>query len=312
MLRRKILTMFVLAPLAGAQQAEPETAPPVFRMEVSLITVDAKVTGRDGSDIGNLSASDFVVFDEGQRQRASHFGRESTPIDLLLVLDVSSSMRPFLLELTPRVTDSLSPLRTGDRAGVMLFATRSQLVQPLTDDLIQAPRKTVSTIYKDGLGRTTLLNEALLSAARYIREQPATGRRTIIVLTDNEAMSGAVGDNEVVRELHGSDAVLNAILMGVKGDIPKVTPGYRDPSSRRPDVSRFVEATGGELVASDDPARALRRVVQQATTRYSLQFPAPGGEPGSFRRIRVELSGAAQARYPGAVVKARSGYDVPK
>lgn len=312
MQRRKVLAMLAIAPLAAAQQTEPESAPPVFRLEVSLITVDAKVNGRDGADIGNLSASDFVIYDENQRQNPTHFGRESTSIDLLLVLDVSTSMRPFLLELTPRVTDALSPLRAGDRAGVMLFANRTQLVQPLTNDLVQVPRTTVNTIYKDGPGRTTILNDSLLSAARYLKEQPATGRRTIIVLTDNAAMSGAVSDDEVVRTLHSADTVLNAILMGVKGDIPKYTPGYRDPSSRKPDVARFVQATGGELVASDDPARALRRVVQQATTRYNLQYPAPGGDPGSFRHIRVELSGAAQARFPGAVVKARSGYDVPK
>lgn len=312
MLPRTILALLMLAPLTGAQQTEPESAPPVFRMEVSLITVDAKVTGRDGADIGNLSASDFVVFDENQRQNTTHFGRELTSIDLLLLLDVSSSMRPFLLELTPRVTDSLSPLRSGDRAGVMLFANRTQLVQPLTNDLIQVPRTTVSTIYKDGPGRTTLLNDALMSAAQYLKDQPATGRRTIIVLTDSAATSGTVRDDAVIRQLHAADTVLNVILMGVKGDIPKVTPGYRDPSNRRPELSRFAAATGGELVASDDPARALRRVIEQATTRYSLQYPSPGGEPGSFRRIRVELSGAAQARYPGAVVKARSGYDVPK
>ncbi len=312
MQRRKLLAMLAMSPWAGAQQAEQESAPIVFRLEVSLITVDAKVNSRDGGDIGNLAAADFVVYDEDQRQTPSHFGRESTSIDLLLVLDVSTSMRPFLLELTPRVTDALSPLRAGDRAGVMLFANKTQLVQPLTNDLIQVPRTTVNTIYKDGPGRTTLLNDSLLSAAHYLKEQPATGRRTIIVLTDNAAMSGAVGDEEVIRALHGADTVLNAILMGVKGDIPKFTPGYRDPSSRRPDVARFVTATGGELVASDDPARALRRVVQQATTRYSLQYPAPGSDPGTFRRIRVELTGAARSRYPGATVKARSGYDVPK
>ena len=312
MLRRNLFALLWIVPFAGAQQPDPDIAPTIFRTDVSLITIDAKVTARDGSDIGNLSASDFVVFDEDQRQQLSHFGRESTPVDLLLLLDVSASMRRFLIELTPRVSESLSPLRPGDRSGVMLFATRSQLVQPLTSDLELVPRATVNTIYKDGPGKTTLLNEALVSAARYIASQPATGRRTIIVLTDNEAASGSTRDDDVVRALHGVDAVLNAILMSAKGDIPKVTLGYRDPSNRRPDVSLFVESTGGEMVASDEPARALRRAVQEATTRYSLQYPAPPGEPGTFRHIRVELSGAAHARYPGAVIRARSGYDVPK
>lgn len=316
MIRRTFFALLLAAPFLPAQTQAPapeaEAAPPVFRTDVSLITVDAKVTRRDGSDAGNLSASDFVILDEGQRQTISHFGSESTSIDLLLLLDVSDSMRPFLLELTPRVTEALSPLRQGDRGGVMLFAGRSQLVQPLTDDLAQVPRKTVSTIYKDGLGRSTLINEALVNAAQYLKSQPATGRRTIIVLTDNEASQGPVLDDQVIRELHGADAVLNVILLGVTDPNEKIVRGYQDRSRRRPNLHSFAEATGGDVITGEAPARALRRVIEQATTRYSLQYPSPGGEPGAVRNIRVELSGAAAAKYPGAIIRARSGYEVPK
>jgi VWFA-related protein len=304
--------LLVFAALAGTQQQDSDIAPPVFRMEVSLITVDAKVTGRDGRDLNNLDASDFVVFDEGQRQKLTHFGRETTPVDLLLVLDVSSSMRPFLLELTPQVTDVLSPLRSGDRAGVMLFADRSEVVQSLTNDLLLVPRTTVSTIYKNTRGQRTLLNSALVNAAQYLKSQPATGRRTIIVLTDNYAEAGPVTDNDVIRELHAANAVLNMVLVGAKGTEVKMKPTRYGEPDTAPDIMRIAKATGGEVVTGAEPARALRHAIEQATTRYSLQYPAPPGEPGTFRHIQVDLSAAARARYPDAVVQARSGYDVPK
>ena len=108
------------------------------------------------------------------------------------------------------------------------------------------------------------------------------------------------------------DAVLNVIFVGAKGEVAAPTHGYRDPSYARPDLFRLTEATGGDVLSGDEPASALRRVIRDATTRYSLQYPAPGGGPGSFRHIRVELSAATVARHPGAVVRARSGYDVPK
>lgn len=299
-------------PAAPAQAPDPGDAPTVFKLDVSLISVDAKVTSRSGMDIGNLTAADFVIYDENERHAVSHFGRESTPIDLLLVLDVSSSMRPFLISLTPQVTQALSPLRPGDRAGVMLFAGRNQLIQPLTSDLALVPRATVNSIYKDGLGKTTLLNEALVSAAQYLKSQPATGRRTIIVVTDDASVAGSVRDDVVARELSAADAVLNVVLAGAKDPNVKVVHGYRDPSNIRPDVYRLTQFTGGDVVTAEDPARALRSVIQQAITRYSLQYASPGGEPGSFRKVRVELTGAASAKYPGATIRARSGYDVPK
>jgi len=80
----------------------------------------------------------------------------------------------------------------------------------------------------------------------------------------------------------------------------------------QPDVYRFVENTGGDVIAEEDPAGALGRIVRQIATRYSFQYSAPQAEPGSFRTIRVELTPAAQRRYPGAVVQARTGYYVEK
>jgi VWFA-related protein len=310
MRRRNFLFMAIACPLVRAQQNESDPAPPIFRTEVSLITVDAKVTG-PGGDISSLNAPDFVIYDEDKAQTPTHFGRETTPIDLLLVLDTSDSMRPFLLELTPHVAEAVAPLRPGDRAGVMLFADRSEVVQPLTDDLKLIPRTTVNTIYKDGRGRSPLVNEALLSAAEYLRSQPATGRRTIIVLTNNDGVRGTVRDTDVLCALYAADSVTNVILVGAQEARPR-TVGYRAASNRTPDVFLYAEKTGGDVVTGQEPARALREVIRQATTRYSLQYPAPPGEAGSHRTIRVELSSAARSRYPGATVQARSGYDIPK
>jgi len=121
----------------------------------------------------------------------------------------------------------------------------------------------------------------------------------------------AYGITEVLRALHEADAVLNAIVVG--GIKRPANPGrYSDPGNVSPDVYRFVENTGGDVIADDDSASALARIVRQIATRYHLEYPAPQAEPGAFRRIRVELTPAAQRRYPGAVVQARTGYYVEK
>jgi hypothetical protein len=229
-----------------------------------------------------------------------------------MVLDVSPEMRPFLLELTPRVSQALEPLRRSDRAGAVLFAGRSEVIQRLTPELIQVPRTVVNNIYKDRFGRTTMLNEALVEASRYLRSEPAKGRRTIIVVTTNQGVRGAIPDQQVVRELLAADAVLNAVLVGDAANGPRTTAAFNDPNRTPPDVYRYAHETGGETATGEQPSRALRRIIEQATTRYSLQYPSPSGEPGTFRSVRVELSPKAQSRYPGAVVKARSGYEVPK
>lgn len=306
-----VFPLLLLLPGGIWAQTESETEPPVFRIGVSLVTVDAKVTGRDGKDIGGLTAADFVVYDEGEARTITNFGREATPVEIVMLLDVSPEMRPHLLDLTPRVTRALEPLRRGDRAAAVLFSTRSEVIQPLTEEIIEVPRKVVNNIYKDRFGRGALLNEALVATAEYLDSEPAKGRRSVIVVTANRGVRSAVTDEEAIAALHGSGVVLNAIL--VSGDGPRTVYSFQNPAKTPPDVYRHAKETGGEVVTGEDPSRALRRLIEGATTRYSLQFHAPAhAEAGTIRQIRVELSSAARARYPGAVVQARTGYEVPK
>ena len=46
--------------------------------------------------------------------------------------------------------------------------------------------------------------------------------------------------------------------------------------------------------------------------RYALSYRLPeAAQPGTFRRLRVELSASARRRYPKAQLRARAGYYVP-
>lgn len=297
----------LVAAAANAQTADAE--PPVFRTGVSLVTVDAKVTTRDGRDVGGLNAQDFAIYDENERRPITNFGREATPVEVVLLIDVSPEMRPYLLELTPHVAQALEPLRPGDRAAAILFGARTEIIQPLTGDLMRIPREVVDNIYKDRYGRGTLVNEALVEAARYLRSEPAKGRRTIIVITNNRGTRSSVSDEQAVRALLGVDSVLNVILVGSAAG-PRSVLSYHNSDSVQPDVYRYAGDTGGEVVRDSEPAKVLRRMIESAKTRYSLQFPAPQDATG-LRHLRVELSVAAQARYPGAAVQARNAYQAP-
>lgn len=66
-------------------------APPVFRAEVDLVRVEVLVT-RKGSPVRGLTAADFEVRDGGQLQNLQPIHEEETPIDVVLVLDLSQSV----------------------------------------------------------------------------------------------------------------------------------------------------------------------------------------------------------------------------
>ncbi|HYP05649.1 MAG TPA: VWA domain-containing protein [Bryobacteraceae bacterium] len=301
----------VLALLTAATLAVAQDDTPLFRTGVSLVKVDVEVQDTRGSGVTGLRAGDFVVYDEEARQTIADFAAESEPIRVLMLLDVSPSMSRWLGDLGAKSTEALRALRPQDEVALMTFATRSQLVQPLTAEKKDIGKLVIDNIYKQMLGRETLVNEALVEAARYMRAQPGKARRAVLVVTDNESVRRSVSNDEVVRALHAGDIVLSAILVGEKPGGATFAPArYQPPDPSTPDVQRFVAETGGEVITGAAPAAALQPVLKGLTTRYSFQYTAPSADEGAFRKIRVELTPEAAARNPGVKLKARSGYTV--
>jgi VWFA-related protein len=309
-LSRRVFIALTTGAVSAQTPKAPASEEPVatFSTGVSLVKVDAKVTRRNGSPVTDLKAADFIVYDEDAPRAVTHFASESDPIQLVLLLDVSASMLQSLSIVSEHAREALQVLRPGDQVGVILFATRSDVLQPLTTEWDAIPGKIGKSIYKETLGRSTFLNDGLITVAHHLEKQPAAGRRSVIVITDNDVGRGSSSDEEIVRALHAADTVMNAIIVSSEPVAPRSGARYTDPASAPPDVFRFAQATGGEVVAHADAAEALKRMLERVTTRYSLHYVAPPSERGAFRRIRVELSPSALRQYPDAVIQARSGY----
>jgi VWFA-related protein len=299
----------MVIPAAAQEPAKPpESEQPLFRAGVALVKIDAQVVDREGRAIDTLSQDDFRIIDEGQPQEITYFGREAEPLDILLLLDVSGSMRRFLKEMGENARAALKQLREGDRVGVMFFARRHKVAHPLTDALEAAEGAIKDATGKQDLGGGTTINESLIAAAKYLQEQPPKGRRAILIVTDNEGLNYQVPDERVIRELYGANAVLNALVSG-KGRREDPLEGQEtNPDFTPADVFKLSEETGGEAVESRRAKEAFQTMIDRIRSRYSLQYPAPEAPAGAFRRVRVELTPEARKRFPDAVVKARAGY----
>src|SRR5690348_2495328 len=133
--------MFFMAPaiilllaLDGFGQQPAPSESPVFRAGVALVKVDIQVVDHSGRVVSGLTAADFRVYDDGRTQKIAYFGQESEPLDLVLLLDVSGSMHRHLELLGQTARAALRQLYPSDRVGVMLFARRAAVREPLTQD----------------------------------------------------------------------------------------------------------------------------------------------------------------------------------
>ena len=291
--------------LPGAAQ-QPETT--VFRGGVALVKADVQATGR-GRNLADLEAADFRVYDDGAPQKIAWFGRESQPLDLVLLLDVSGSMSASLQELASTARSALGALHRGDRVAVILFARHSTVREPFTGDFAEVQQEIRYAVEERWLGSGTAIYAAILKAAGYLASARPQARRAVLIVTDNLSLNYQVTGDDVLRALSAADAVLNAILIGKQKhpDVPK--PGhYVNPDFIPSDVFKLAEQTGGEAVEARRAAEWFQPMIERIRARYGIQYEAPPSPPGAFHRIRVELAPDALKRHPHAVIRARAGY----
>lgn len=285
----------------------------MFRAGATLVRVDAQAV-EGARTVAGLAAEDFVVLDEGEPQRPEYFARESEPLSLVLLLDVSGSMRRHLQDLAAAARAALSALGPEDRVAILVFARQTAVRREFGAGQSGAAEALERVVRDERVGTATELNRAVAAAADYAREQAgARGRRGVLALTDNRGVNYQAPDQEAVARLWDADAVLNAIVVGGGAPPRPDPPGARlNPDFTPFNVFRLAEETGGEIVRAGQAGAAFSGILERMRTRYSLHYRLPDtARAGQTRQIKVELSPAARKRHPKARVRARSGYRVP-
>lgn len=272
--------------------------------------VDVQVT-QDNELVTDLTAQDFIVLEDGRKQPIVYFGREAEPLSLVLLLDVSGSMRKYIEQVAAVARQSLRYLRPQDRVAVMVFGRNSKVRLEFTDSPSAVADEIKDAVTDDTLGAGTNINDAIAAATKYVdANAPDSGRRAILIITDNEGLNEKNPDEVVIGALQQSNTVLNSIVVG-KGRRPGKTPQtqiYRNPDYTPADVFNIAEETGGEAVKADEAGRAFSRMIERIRTRYTVHYKQPETGGAGFRRLEVRLSATAAARYPRAQLRHRRGY----
>jgi VWFA-related protein len=304
------LSKVPLFPLAAAILASAQEPGVLFRAGVSVVGVDAQVT-LDGRPLAGLQKDDFVIADRGKVQPVLYFGMEEEPLDLVLLLDTSGSMRPAAGEVARAARQALAVLHPGDRVAVMVFKTGQALALPFTSRLDSLPEELLQIVSGDDFEGGTDLYAGILDAAGYMRRSArANARRSILAVTDNISRKSRK-DSDITRALWQAGAVLDAIVVSTqRGQALRAYSNVSGPWTQFIDtkLDKIAASAGGELIESGAPGEAFATMLDRIRRRYRLDYRTPPGKAGETRTIEVTLSAAAKRKYPGAEVRARKGY----
>ena len=91
---------------------------------------------------GDLKQEDFTLQENGVPQEIIYFSREALPLSVVLLLDVGgASARLSMKEVQRTAMDALARLKPQDKAALMIFGDKPELIVELTADHAQIAKE---------------------------------------------------------------------------------------------------------------------------------------------------------------------------
>ncbi len=281
-----------IASLRTAGPARADGAPSAFTVaaDVNVVQVISIVTDARGRFVGGLREPDFHVFEDDQPQAVSHLIGEGTPREVVVAVDMSSSMAEAMPQVRKAVRAFLSALRPDDQLTLLAFNDNVFTLARRETDAAARSRAVERLAPWGG----TALYDVLLRAMDLLGHRQ--GRKVLVVFTDGEDQSSRASFADVERRAETSDAPIYMIGQGRATTEPKL----------RDVLERLARMSGGRAFHTDRIEAleaAFAEIVEELDNQYLLGYePSRAARDGSWRRIRVEVAGE------GRKVRARQGY----
>ena len=297
-------TAIALSMSLAAQQVPSATSnqAPVFRSGASMVALN--VTVFDGArPVSGLCREDFQIFEDGVAQQVTFFESRSVPMDIILLLDTSSSMGDKMETVHRAARGFMKMMRPEDRGAVVAFADSVNIVQPLSFDL-QAIEEAIESTRAQG--STSLHNAIYIALKQFGRAAKSDGdvrRQAIAVLSDGEDTASVVSFDDVLALARKSG--VNIYTIGLQSVAAQLRAAYRS----RPLLAGRLRAQvagagdGSRVILSKERQRAEKRLRQHRqrdlvavfdrlfTQQFNRGRPLPAD-----RRPRVHQSRAEAAR----------------
>ncbi|HKQ99141.1 MAG TPA: VWA domain-containing protein [Pyrinomonadaceae bacterium] len=315
------LAVFCFSPALAQDELPPPPAAiahrddeiETIRVDTELVDLNVSVFSRQPQrPIGELRREDFAVLENDTPEEISFFASTATPFDLVLLLDLSGSVKVDVVRKAAR--RFIEAARPSDRIGIVTFTEQYYVVSPLTTDresLIKSVRKIDRAI-----GGTNFW-DALHFVLKHIFGSPTASRRQAVVvmsdgvdnaLPDIKGVGSTVTFDELLELVKTSDAIVIPIYLDTERE--EVKRGRATPETFQIARRQLGELAGesGSLLYHARKVEDLRGVYEQVIrdlgTVYSIGYqPKNRRRDGSWRSVSVRL-----VNRPDLAARTRRGY----
>jgi Ca-activated chloride channel family protein len=291
--------------IAAGLAATPAASQPVavFSAETSLVNVAVTVEDQRGRPVDGLKAADFVLREDGKRQKIDVCARmgeggggQSTSLDVALLVDASDSMLETLRRSQDAAVRFLTSLPNAQEI-IVVFFDQTQRLERFDRARPEALFERVRTIPEGG---NTALRDAIVFGLRALGT--SNGRSAVVLLTDGIDTVSATDSPTLEKAVQSHAVTIYPVAYPASpaGDGP-------DPEAALKELKRLAQVSGGRLFRlADEQALPgiLDEIVADLRAQYVLGFaPESAGDAGRLRKVSVEVRGHGKV-----VVRHRVGY----
>jgi len=262
-------------------------------VDVEVVQVTTTVTDARGVFVQGLTRDQFRVREDGVLQKLTAFAGENIPLEVVVAVDVSESMKDAMPTLKAAVRGFLGALRPADQVSLLAFNDNIFTLARRSIDA-QVRLKAVDRLSPWG---GTALYDAILTALGIVGKQP--GRRALVVFTDGEDRNSVSTIKRVETRLETSDATIYTIGLGRSVSNPALAASLEQIAATSGGRA-FIVGTVTEL------DKVFGEIVEELSHQYLLSYASSNeARDGSWRTIQVEVTDKRLR------VRHRQGYRAP-
>lgn len=292
---------FLAVPVTGQ---DPEADRPQFRVGVNTVSVAVTLLDEKGRLVTGLDEDNFTIFEDGVEQDIEFFAHGELPLKMVILLDVSTSMRQKLPMAQEAAIGFVGSLKPGDEVQVVEFGERVLTLVEFTSDFDDVANAIRSTKVKGATALYRAMYVSIKDLEAYRRD--ALDRRAVVVLSDGNDTVSRLGFEDVKAQARRSNVIIYAIsLRASLADLKKEK--YRNAKYELDMLARESAGTSYAPEKLKDLAGVYEEIATELKSQYSLGYVSTNSEhDGKWRRLQI-LTAAS-----GTVVRVREGYYAPR
>ena len=245
------------------------------------VSLDLMALDHQNGPIRNLSPENVRVTENGSPQTITKLSREDSPVSVCILVDISTSMKPFADEERRDVARIAQLANPQDEFCIVSFQFKAFMERGFTKD---QPR-ILSALNSVEFGGATAYLDAIQATAKYMRQHASNDTRIMVIITDGGDNASDLSSSKLAQDLAADGSMLCVLAVAPKGD-----EGVHRGVGRT--LRGSVEATGGLIFYANSSKQmdaAMDQMSEAIRGRYKLTYTSTNVDRnGKMRSLEVK------------------------